>query len=91
MIIVKEEIMEYGKENSLMEILNELALHCSSQMGKPVRIKLTLPKSVVDNFSKTFGPIEKITTFVNGVPVYSIRELYLSDGSVVELEPEEKV
>lgn len=76
-----------SKEKSLMEILEELALYVLKEFGNPNELKVILPDSVVQRYSKTLQPIEKFT-LVGSVSKDSvskdslIRTLYTHSGSV---------
>lgn len=73
---------------SLLEILENLSVHCSITTGKRCDLKLVLPDIVIDEFSKSFKLVEK------GVPVWSsdgngIKSVYCS-GGIIELIKESK-
>ena len=74
---------EYGKEKPLMEILQDLVTYCNLTCNFDVELKLNLPRSTVEHFSKTFLPNERIRLAgeVNN-PTVSIGKVQLTGGSV---------
>ena len=77
---------EYGKTFGLMEILDELTSHCQLITGKKEKIKLILPKKVIENFSITTKPIERTTLYgeVQDPAYWKVLSLY-GRGGIVEL------
>ena len=77
---------EYGKSFSLMEILDELTSHCQLITGKKEKIKLILPKKVIENFSLMAKPKERIILYgeVQDPVNWKVSSLY-GHGGIVEL------
>ena len=76
---------EYGKEKPLMEILQELVTYCNLTCYSDVEVnlKLNLPRSTVEHFSKTFLPNERaVLSGEAGKPIVSIGKVRLTGGSV---------
>ena len=45
---------------NLTQILDDLTVYCESVSGKKCELKLVLPDEVLESFSKSAKPIEKI-------------------------------
>ena len=53
----------YGEVKSLYEILEELTSHCAALSLETPKIKIILPKKVIENFSTSFAPKERIVLY----------------------------
>jgi hypothetical protein len=57
--MIMKQIDQTTNEKSLQEILQDLVNYCVINGTSPVRLSLTLPKDVLNHFSKQFTPISR--------------------------------
>lgn len=80
-----QEIKEYGKQPNLEEILQDLVSYCAMNTTEEVKIKLTLPKNILYQFSLTYKAKES-AYIESPVQLNTIARLYLMGGIVEFVE-----
>lgn len=84
---------EYGEEKSLQEILQELVTYCCQKTCNPVKLKITLPATVIGAFSMDcfdkVAQTKEHTVMLYGSPENCrMVESFHLVGGIVELECE---
>lgn len=74
----------FKKEKSLMDILDELTIHCKNVTGKDEEISIVLPKSVIDRFSIVLEPKEKIfdNLAIKTTTIKTVSKIHGNGGTV---------
>lgn len=69
---------------SLMEILDNLTIHCKSITGLDCKLELKLPAEVLEEFSKSLEPREKIVLEKQSAKAYCVTRMH-GNGGIINL------